>query len=200
MLDQANVPRSQVSPCLSVLSRLLFSSDPDVLADACWALSYLSDGPNDKIQTVIDSGVCRRLVELLMWGIDITQAINLVSVLPLSNTSMCLDIHRHSDYKVVSPALRAVGNIVTGDDIQTQVVWLLEILSCPHSFKKEQFSYLLCCSVSGDSELLRTALPAPFTQQSEGIHQKRSMLDRLQYHCWEQSANPGAFSPTVTLR
>ncbi|XP_061631396.1 importin subunit alpha-6 isoform X5 [Phyllopteryx taeniolatus] len=57
---------SKVSPCLSVLSRLLFSSDPDVLADACWALSYLSDGPNEKIQTVIDSGVCRRLVELLM--------------------------------------------------------------------------------------------------------------------------------------
>lgn len=28
---------------------------------------------------------------------------------------------RHNDYKVVSPALRAVGNIVTGDDIQTQV-------------------------------------------------------------------------------
>lgn len=29
---------------------------------------------------------------------------------------------RHSDYKVVSPALRAVGNIVTGDDLQTQVI------------------------------------------------------------------------------
>ncbi|RXM91619.1 Importin subunit alpha-7 [Acipenser ruthenus] len=84
----------KVSPCLPVLSRLLFSSDPDLLADACWALSYLSDGPNDKIQAVIDSGVCRRLVELLM----------------------------HTDYKVASPALRAVGNIVTGDDIQTQAV------------------------------------------------------------------------------
>lgn len=30
-------------------------------------------------------------------------------------------VFRHNDYKVVSPALRAVGNIVTGDDIQTQV-------------------------------------------------------------------------------
>lgn len=29
---------------------------------------------------------------------------------------------RHADYKVVSPALRAVGNIVTGDDLQTQVM------------------------------------------------------------------------------
>lgn len=57
----------QVSPCLPVLSRLLFNSDSDLLADACWALSYLSDGPNEKIQAVVDSGVCRRLVELLMW-------------------------------------------------------------------------------------------------------------------------------------
>ena len=56
----------QVSPCLSVLSWLLFVNDTDILADACWALSYLSDGPNDKIQAVIDSGVCRRLVELLL--------------------------------------------------------------------------------------------------------------------------------------
>lgn len=58
-----------------MLARLIFNgdgstlhqTDPDILADACWVLSYLSDGPNDKIQAVIASGVCRKLVELLLY-------------------------------------------------------------------------------------------------------------------------------------
>ncbi|KAL2921208.1 Importin subunit alpha-2 [Bienertia sinuspersici] len=41
-------PFDQVKPALPALERLVHSNDEEVLTDACWALSYLSDGPNDK--------------------------------------------------------------------------------------------------------------------------------------------------------
>jgi importin subunit alpha-1 len=95
-------PFEQVKPALPVLRQLIFLNDEEVLTDACWALSYLSDGPNDKIQAVIESGVCPRLVELLM----------------------------HPSPTVLVPALRTVGNIVTGDDSQTQFVIDNQVLPC----------------------------------------------------------------------
>ena len=99
-----------VRPSLATLGQLIFSPDEEVLTDDCWALSYLSDGPNEKIQAVIEAGVCRRLVELLL------------------NPSPA----------VQTPALRTVENIVTGDNLQTQFVinnntlpCLLALLSSP---------------------------------------------------------------------
>eukprot|EP00948_MAST-09A_sp_MAST-9A-sp1_P002114 g2114.t1 len=91
-----------VCAALPTLSELIKCDDYDILTDACWALSYLSDGPNEKIQAVIEAGVCRRLVELL----------------------------NHSSLSVQTPALRTVGNIVTGDDDQTQTILNCNVLSC----------------------------------------------------------------------
>ena len=43
----------QVRPVIEILSQAIYTEDNDTLADTCWALSYLSDGPNDRIQAVI---------------------------------------------------------------------------------------------------------------------------------------------------
>lgn len=79
---------------MPILAKLILWDDEEILIDTCWALSYLSDGSNERIQAVIYSGVCQRLVELL----------------------------RHPSSSVQIPALRSVGNIVTGDDHQTQII------------------------------------------------------------------------------
>merc|ERR1719313_2120522 len=69
-------PFEWVAQALDTLTRLVYSADVEVLKDACWALSYLSDGPNERITAVIQAGgglVCQRLVELLGHGSPLVQ-------------------------------------------------------------------------------------------------------------------------------
>ncbi|KAF2325110.1 hypothetical protein GH714_022826 [Hevea brasiliensis] len=93
-----------------------------MLRNATWTLSNFCRGKPQPLfeqmepmtkSKLIEAGVCPRLVELLL----------------------------HSSPTVLIPALRTVGNIVTGDDTQTQCIinhqalpWLLNLLI--HNYKK----------------------------------------------------------------
>lgn len=86
-------PFEQVKVALPILEKLIQLDDEEILADACWALSYISDGNDENIQAVIEARVCEKLVDLLLHSL-----------------------------RVLTPALRTIGNIVTGNDVQTQHV------------------------------------------------------------------------------
>ncbi|XP_060813561.1 importin subunit alpha-3 isoform X1 [Bombus pascuorum] len=94
-------PVKAIQEILPALNVLIHHTDINILVDTIWAVSYLTDGGNEQIQMVIDSGVVPRLIPLLS----------------------------HKEVKVQTAALRAVGNIVTGTDEQTQIVLNCDALS-----------------------------------------------------------------------
>ena len=75
---------------IPALAHLVTLEDTEVLTDALWALSYLTNSENEIIELVVNSNIAGKVIGLL----------------------------GHSCYEIVIPALRTAGNIVAGTDTQ----------------------------------------------------------------------------------
>ena len=135
-----------IRSCLPTLAKLLYSEDPDTLVDALWALSYYTDGEEGEIalQLALEAGVCSRVAALLM----------------------------HEKADVQTPALRTVGNIVTGDEVQTQVminagalVGLQHILDSNRKALKKEACWAVSNVMAGNKEQIQAAIDANLVQQ-----------------------------------
>ena len=88
-----------VQPALPVLAMVLATHDDlDTLSDALWALSYISDGSDERIQTLLDCGGPAPLIPALVKMLTTDKV------------------------QLIVPALRALGNVASGNDSQTQAV------------------------------------------------------------------------------
>lgn len=76
------------------MARLVLCQDSEVLSDVCWAMSYVSDGDEQRIDALLRNVPIEYLVQLISSREDLVQ----------------------------TPALRTIGNIVTGNDEQTDRV------------------------------------------------------------------------------
>jgi importin subunit alpha-1 len=83
-----------IAPALPTMARLVLCQDSEVLSDVCWAMSYLSDGDERRIDALLRNVPIEYLVQLISSREEVVQ----------------------------TPALRTIGNIVTGNDDQTDRV------------------------------------------------------------------------------
>jgi len=137
-----------IEPLVPVLARMLYSEDTEVITDAAWGLSYLSDGSNDRIQVVLDTGITPRLIQLLS----------------------------HTDFSVKTPCLRTLGNFVTGDDRQTQAVLnsgilppLLGLLSSPKVGIRKEACWLISNITAGNRTQIQAVIDAGLVPPLVGL-------------------------------
>jgi hypothetical protein len=130
-----------VSAVAPTLAKLLLLQDDEVLMDSCWALSYISDGGDDRIDLVVQHGVVPSLMNIL---------------------------RERTDSRTRTPALRTLCNILTGSHMATQVVidaGILDVLPDAIKSTKAQTRKEACWAISnvaaGTAEQVDSVMRSP---------------------------------------
>eukprot|EP01107_Rhizomastix_libera_P018003 TRINITY_DN8929_c0_g1_i1.p1 TRINITY_DN8929_c0_g1~~TRINITY_DN8929_c0_g1_i1.p1 ORF type:complete len:291 (+),score=94.45 TRINITY_DN8929_c0_g1_i1:704-1576(+) len=102
MKKDSSTPIESISEVLLTLYKASQCTDESILSDICWTVASISIGSEERKWAIIESGICRKIVELLM----------------------------HPSFRVKKPALRAVGSLLTGNEEQAQSLLNLSVLPC----------------------------------------------------------------------
>eukprot|EP00117_Sycon_ciliatum_P008276 scpid39200/ scgid11049/ Importin subunit alpha-4; Importin alpha Q1; Karyopherin subunit alpha-4 len=128
--NQPSPPLEAVLNLLPLMKVLICHEDVEVCKDVCWSLSFLSDGNGDDslVKAVIASGIVQHLVQML----------------------------GKESSAILVPALRAVGNLATGTETQTQLVldngalqFFPRLLECKEERVKKEASWALSNITAG---------------------------------------------------
>lgn len=132
---------NQVIAVLPALTNLIQHEDPEIAQEACWAVSYISDGDHSRIQALIDQRILPRVVELMQV----------------------------EDPHMQLPALRIVGNVITGSDDQTQVAlecqclnFFAPLLKSPSKAVRKEAVWTLSNVAAGNKGQIQELINANF--------------------------------------
>jgi len=155
-----------VAMCLPTICGLINHKDDDteVLTDACWAFSYFcGDCDHYRVTLMLDTGVLNRMVQLL----------------------------NHSSVSVIQPALRVVGNVVSGPDEHTQAglsAGCLEPLKrlLEHHKKniRKEAAWTVSNIVAGNHEQIQAVLDANMIKPMIKLSSSGTDWDTRKETCW----------------
>lgn len=115
----------------SLIKVITENDSEEIITDISWALSYLSDGAKENIDDFLNDDLLKKLIKLL----------------------------DHHTVSVVIPCLRTIGNILTGNDTQTQFVvncglieGLYKIIDHPKRTVRKEACWVLSNITAGTQE------------------------------------------------
>ncbi|KAJ6233048.1 importin alpha [Anaeramoeba flamelloides] len=155
-------PFNKVKKAIPVFAELINKNNKQLIIDSCWGLSYLSNGTDININSVIEAGVIPKMVEFL----------------------------KVNSPKIQTPALRVIGNIVTGNSKQTQAVLdtdileqLIPLIDHHRNQIKRETCWVLSNITAGKQSQIQQVIDSGIIPKISRMMKKANKLIR-QEACW----------------
>jgi hypothetical protein len=120
------------------------SKDENVLSDACWCTSYITDGDNLGIESVINANIVGKILDLI----------------------------HNSNITIQAPAVRVIGNIASGEDTHAQTLInlgvidkILTLLTTSGKNIRKESLWALSNLIAGTSEQIELILFHPIFKE-----------------------------------